>query len=148
MTFFREDETVNSFFIDPRIEVRKTDDRGNGVFAKEFIPKHTVLCSDPIILFHKDTYKILTEAYGERHILLDYPHGWKDGMAAFCLGYGAVFNHSNQPNTFWRNNYELPAIVHYAKCDIQEGEEICSRYHPNSQALWFADEDELKKFEL
>ncbi len=132
------------YFIDARVQVRMTENMGKGCFALEDIEKNTVVESAPVILVHNDTFSSLNEINGGTHKLSEYPFGWgRDGMVAFALGYGGIYNHKVEANLSWRPNYENEALQYTAVRDIKAGEELFIRYLPLYKlfALWFHDEE-------
>ena len=132
------------YFVDSRVQVRMTENMGKGCFALEDIEKNTVVESAPIILVHKDTFGSLNDINGGTHKLSEYPFGWgRDGMVAFALGYGGIYNHKVNANLSWRPNYENEALQYTAVRDIKAGEEMFIRYLPlyRLSGLWFHDEE-------
>jgi hypothetical protein len=131
-------------FIDHRIEVRESPIHGWGCFAKENIEAHTLIESAPVVLCHQDVMEHLHALNDCRHILQDYPFSWKDGMLAYSLGWGAVYNHKRDNNCVWRPNFEYNTLEYTTKRKILAEEEIFVRYVPVAQSgyLWFEEEDE------
>jgi hypothetical protein len=132
------------FFVDSRVQVRMTQTMGKGCFALEKIEKNTVVESAPVILLHRDTFVNLNTYNDGTHKLSEYPFGWgRDGLVAFSLGYGGIYNHKVDPNLSWRPNYENESIQYTAVRDIEAGEELFIRYVPLYKLgdLWFVDEE-------
>jgi len=135
------------FFVDPRVQVRMTPNMGKGVFALEDIPKNTLIESAPVILVHKDTFSNLNSFNGGTHKFSEYPFGWgRDGLCAFALGYGGIYNHKVNCNLAWRPNYDYESMQYTTTRDIMAGEEIFIRYVPlyRLSDLWFEDEESEK----
>ena len=108
------------------------------------IESHELIESAPLILFHVDTMDALNNMTGARHILMDYPFSWRDGLCAIAHGFGGLYNHSTlNPNATFRNNYNLPSIEFYSRCVIEPGDEVLIRYMNFNQCskLWFVDPD-------
>ena len=142
---FREPRSsLPKVFIDPRIEIKESSIHGWGCFAKEDIPKHTILESAPVIICHKATQDALYEMNDTRHILQDYPFTWKEGMIAFAMGWAAVYNHNKDASAVWKPNFEYATIEFTSKRDIKAGEEITVRYLPVRYrgSLWFVDDED------
>ena len=137
---FKEPVNDSTWFL-KKVEVKKSDDRGLGVFASEMISKHEMFESCPVILFHKviiDDYHRFHST--DRHILDDYVFKWRDGCLAVALGYGSVYNHSNQSNATYRSSANNnPRIEFIAKRDILPGEEIFIHYNQGKCDIDFSN---------
>lgn len=156
VNFFRKGETklftqvrsdLPQFFVDPRVQVRMTPSMGKGVFATEDIAKNTLIESAPVILVHKDTFSTLNNFNGGVHKFSEYPFGWgRDGLCAFALGYGGIYNHKVNCNLAWRPNYDYESMQYTTTRDIVAGEELFIRYVPLYKLadLWFEDEESEK----
>lgn len=154
--FYRKGETklftqirsdLPQFFVDPRVQVRMTPTMGKGVFALEDIAKNTLIESAPVILVHKDTFSNLNSFNGGTHKFSEYPFGWgRDGLCAFSLGYGGIYNHKVNCNLAWRPNYQYESMQYTTTRDIVAGEELFIRYVPLYRLgdLWFEDEESEK----
>jgi len=132
------------FFVDPRVQVRMTPSMGKGCFALEDIPKNTLIESAPVLLVHKDTFSNLNSFNGGTHKFSEYPFGWgRDGLCAFSLGYGGIYNHRVNCNLSWRPNYDFESLQYTTTRDIVAGEELFIRYVPLYKLgdLWFEDEE-------
>jgi SET domain-containing protein len=106
------------------IEIRRSNKHGRGVFARQFIPRGTVIEKVPVLVFpEKDLWS------GDRVTgLYHYAFEWSRGKVALALGYGSIYNHSYTPNARYddigRHIKVFTAIV-----DIQPGEEITVNYN-------------------
>lgn len=108
-----------------KIYVDNSPIHGWGVFAKQKIYKDEVIEECPIL-----TLPIIK---GESSpLLIDYrfnfPTGsdWKEQV--ICLGYGSLYNHSNQPNAYWYSLDYKRTFIFTASRDIEPGEEIFVYY--------------------
>lgn len=113
-----------------KVIVKMTPHKGWGCFATEKI--------------HAD--EIIEECYlltvpmnpGEASSLfIDYRFNWPQGEGQWeeqvlPVGYGCVYNHSNDSNATWRNHPECKAFRFIATRDIEKGEEICTYYGGDS----------------
>jgi SET domain-containing protein len=112
-----------------KIAVKKSTVSGWGVFATERIDKHEIFESCPLILFHKvildDYYRMYNT---DRHMLDDYLFKWKNANMAIALGYGSVYNHSNEPNATFRSLTDISVIEFISRRVIEPGEEIFIHY--------------------
>jgi hypothetical protein len=151
LNFSKTRDQLPRFFIDSRVEVRMTESMGLGCFAKDDIPISTIIESCPVILVHNDTFKNLNYHNSGKHKLSEYPFSWgRDGLCAFALGYGGIYNHKVFPNVSWRPNHDLQSIQYVTKTDVKKDSELFIRYLPLSslELLWFYDaesEDYAKK---
>jgi hypothetical protein len=65
--------------------------------------------------------------------LIDYRFNWPQGNVevekqVVCVGYGMLYNHSENPNANWRSNLENNTFEFYATRDISPDEEILVWY--------------------
>lgn len=98
---------------------------GYGVFADVDIEKNAVIEECHILIMHDFT------------ALFNYLFSYKqDGKNQSCLplGYGALYNHSDEPNAEYAFNEENSLLVFTALRPIKAGEEIFITYGSN----WFA----------
>lgn len=116
----------------------KISKAGRGVFAKHSIKKGKNIEKCPVIEISEYDMANINES-----ILLTYFffYGRKKEQAYIALGYGSMYNHSNQPNAFYKINRKEKSIDFFALKDISKGEEIKFDYkqgNPNSKdPLWF-----------
>jgi len=142
---FRERRPIKGYFAKD-VVVKESTVEGLGVFATEDIPLHTCFEAAPYIAFATTLLKDFLDMYEREHLLKSYVFAAPDGMYALALGYGGIYNHSAQPNAFWKfRDGPEKAITYYAKRDIKKGEEIFIKYGWNSQRLTFADENEVER---
>src|SRR5207248_5443325 len=58
-----------------------------------------------------------------------YQFGWRiKGTTAIVLGYGALYNHSPEPNAAWENDPDENFIHFFTLRPIKKGEEITTDY--------------------
>lgn len=66
------------------------------------------------------------------HIMIDYRFNWPQGTTpekqVLPGGFGMFYNHSNDPNAFWRSNLRDLTFEYYSLRDIKKGEEIFTYY--------------------
>ncbi|MBL7665194.1 MAG: SET domain-containing protein [Bacteriovoracaceae bacterium] len=100
-----------------------SDEKGYGLFAKEFIPKGTItFVNDNLDLvidpkdkrFHKEPYKTILEKYA---------YNSSDSKLILCWDFGKYMNHCCYSNTL-STGYEFDVAV----TDIHPGEEITTDY--------------------
>lgn len=104
----------------PAIEVRSSPIHGRGIFAMRGFRKGQTIEIVPTIKYDK------TKEFTKESVLTEYDIHYKDGHA-FMLGYGALYNHSDDNNAEWgwRDDGDLQII---AKRDIAKDKEICVNY--------------------
>ena len=111
---------------------------GNGVFAEQEIKKDEIIEACPIVPINMKDWNHVKHTK-----LVDYVFAWAsdpEKRVAFVLGYGMVYNHSFEPNSATRIEFDEDLLVFYALRDIQVGEEILHNYHGNSKCkepVWF-----------
>jgi SET domain-containing protein len=118
-------------------EIRLLPIKGRCVFAKQDFARESILERTPIILLPQEDWQII-----ERTCLHNYAFGWgpDQDQAAIALGIGSLFNHSYEPNAFYRKNHKEQTIEFIALRDIRSGEEITVNYsgHPyGKKPMWF-----------
>ena len=106
-----------------KIEIKKSLGKGLGVFATDKIYKDEII----------ETCHILTLPLDPNgHILSDYKFAWPRGTNwkenVIALGYGSLYNHSNEPNAYLEDNPKYRGFIFYANQDIAIGEEITVYY--------------------
>ena len=112
-------------------EVRQARKKGRGVFARRNIRRGTVIERVPVVVMR--VQEIFSNA--PRTKLADYVFSWGRGKVAFACGYGALYNHSYQPNAeYYGKGTKTQVFV--ALRDIKSGEEITVNYNgkPNGRA--------------
>jgi SET domain-containing protein len=108
-----------------KIEIKPSPGKGMGVFAIDVIEEGEVIEECHLV-------KLPTKKW-EKSTLLDdyrfcYPqgHNWQEYVLP--LGYGCIYNHSDNNNAMWRNHPNARAFQFYALRKIEVGEEICTNY--------------------
>lgn len=107
------------------IQVRSSPLGGRGVFAAKSIREGALLEECPVLITDAD--------YDE---LGDYVFKWGDGQGhrfALPLGYGACYNHSDDPNADWQMDERRMLMIVWAVRDIAADQEILISYGPK----WF-----------
>lgn len=121
----------------PSFEIRTTPSKGKGIFAlKSFMPGD-VIETAPILIIPQEQEKSL-----ENTVLYNYTFAWGENgrHSAVVMGYGSFYNHSYNPNAYYRRDLEKECLEIIAYQPIKAGEEITFNYNgfPTSQdPLWF-----------
>ena len=127
--FFVDSPLRSSPYFNEKVEIRESSIHGLGVFAKELIKKSEIFECCPVIAYDQYTMTYLHEMKNCRHLLHDYVFTWYSGQCALALGYGGIYNHSNDhANASHRMTKEPVGIQFVAKRDIHPGEEILIHY--------------------
>ncbi len=102
------------------IRVGPSNVHGRGVFATRDIKKGEIIEDAPVVLFDRNEVKPGT-------ILRDYDIRYDDTRHAMMLGYGAIFNHSDNHSANW-NFVDDKTIRITANKDIKKDQEIFVNY--------------------
>ena len=116
-------------FISPKICVKPSPVHRWGVFAVDFIAEGEVIEESPMVELEKSWIekddKILSK------YRFNFPSGGAPESQQVCLGYGSLYNHSDQPNMYFYSVYYTPELSTYrfvASRDIEPSEEIFTSY--------------------
>jgi hypothetical protein len=108
-----------------KIEVKSSPIHGFGVFAIEKILKDEIIETCYSIFFK-------TDLGSNDDILLKYRFSYPCGVSpikyAIPLGYGCIYNHSDDNNATWTCDSDNGMYYFIAVKDIEPGEEICTSY--------------------
>lgn len=112
-----------------KVEVRTSPIHGYGVFAIDKINKGEIIeeCHLLSIPFKLGTF----DSFLVNH-KFNYPSHGKVEEYVIPLGFGAIYNHSDNNNAFWRTNSENKTFEFVAIRDIEIGEEVCTHYGDDS----------------
>lgn len=119
------------------LEVKNIPEKGRGVFALREFQYGDIVERAPVIVLPAEQWQIC-----EKTDLHNYAFGWgiNQDLAAIALGYGSLFNHSFDPNAFYRKCLEEEVIEFIALKAIQSGEEITVNYNGSpfgKMPVWF-----------
>jgi len=107
------------------LEVRETPRKGRGVYTLKRFKRYEVVEICPVVLLSADESKLCEET-----ILDNYLYQWKNTRdGALVLGYGSIYNHSYNPNAFYKRDFKTQAIIYKALRKINKGEEILINYN-------------------
>lgn len=120
---------LDNMIYNPKIYADKSPIHGWGVFAKEDIMEGEVFEECPILTLPIEKGEITP-------LLIDYRFNWPQGNdwqeQVLALGYGSLYNHSNDPNAFWVSDIENRIFKFVSNREIKQGEEIF---------VWYGDVD-------
>ena len=107
------------------IEIKKTKNKGLGVYALKDFKKGEIIETCPVLTFTPTDRKNL-----EKTPLSHYIYPWRSTRgASLSLGFGSIYNHSFEPNADWKQNFKTNSMVYRAVRDIKKGEEILINYN-------------------
>lgn len=108
-----------------KVEVRTSPIHGYGVFATDKINKGEIIeeCHLLTIPFKLGTF----DSFLVNH-KFNFPSIGKVEEYVIPLGYGAIYNHSDNNNAFWCTNIKNKTFEFVAVRDIEIGEEVCTYY--------------------
>lgn len=108
-----------------KIYITKSPIQGYGVFASETIFEGEVIEECPI-------YDLNIPHGDSSPLFIDYRFNWPQGITwekqVLAWGYGSLYNHSNNPNAYWRSNLEKETFEFVCSKQINNGEEILVYY--------------------
>lgn len=105
-----------------KVEIKESHGKGLGVFATEFIYKGEII---------EECHLIPVPILRGQKIFIDYIFGWPSKLSlemVLPLGYGCIYNHSDNNNATWQDHPTLKAFQFIAVKNINPGEEICTFY--------------------
>lgn len=118
---------LDDMIYNPKIYVDKSPIHGWGVFAKEDIMEGEVFEECPILTLPIEKGEITS-------LLIDYRFNWPQGNdfeeQVVTLGYGSLYNHSDNANSFWISDLEKRTFKFISNREIKKGEEIF---------IWYGD---------
>jgi SET domain-containing protein len=108
-----------------KVEIKIAEGKGYGVFATQFIAAGEIIEECHLLT--------LPIQKGESSsLLIDYRFCWPCGIDwqehVIPLGYGCIYNHSDNNNAFWQDHPNAKAFQYIANRTILPGEEICTYY--------------------
>lgn len=119
------------------VSIRKTAERGRGIFAEEAIPADTVVEVAPVVVMTNEDREHL-----DKTLLHDYIFEWGTDTDKCCMALGniPIYNHSYESNCDYFMNYEDETIMINTVRDIAEGEELTINYNgdpADATPVWF-----------
>jgi len=108
-----------------KIYIDKSPVHGWGVFAKEDITEGEVFEECPVLTLPIEKGEVTS-------LLIDYRFNWPQGgewdEQVFPLGYGGLYNHSENANAYWVSNLENKTFQFISHREIKKGDEIFTWY--------------------
>lgn len=115
----------------------QTQLKGRGVACIQTIEKHSIIEVCPAIICDSESTALLHRSH-----LHDYYFIWdaEEKTSAIALGYGSLYNHSNEPNADFEVDYDSQSIIITALSQIESMQEITLDYNSgksSEHSLWF-----------
>jgi len=96
------------------------ENKGYGVFTKEFIPKNTIV---------ETCYCLIMGVYNTSNPTYDYIfHNKNENVYFLPFGFGSIYNHSSAPNLIWNLTENSKIIFFESLMDILPNEELTHNY--------------------
>jgi uncharacterized protein len=124
-------------FIDARLQIAKTNNKGNGIIALKNIPAHTEIELSPAIIMTAKERKLL-----DKTELYNYIFVWGHNEDECCMaqGYISIYNHACPSNSEYFMNFDDNTILIKTVRNIKAGEEITINYQGDfdcEEKVWF-----------
>jgi uncharacterized protein len=110
--------------------VKKTHDKGRGVFALKNFKKGETIEQAPVIVLSAKEKKIIMNTELFNHY---FNWGKSSRCAVISMGYGSIYNHSWKPNAKYVTKEKDSLLIFKAIKDIKKGEEICTSYNGDAK---------------
>ena len=140
----------NSPFIHTSLEIRWVEEvYGWGVFTKDIIKQHTLVETCPVISYPQDILKIAAwNVQGDKHMMAAlglslYSISWSPDSAIIPLGWGGMYNHSDNNNCQFVIDKENGLLHIVSLRDIHANEQLFVSYGKD----WF-DNKPFPKIDL
>ena len=106
---------------------------GRGVFCTNDIEMGDIIEIAPVLVLPVQERKWLDQS-----LLYNYYMEW-EGSVAIVLGYGCLYNHSDEPKATFILNIAERSVTFKALIDIRAQQEIRIHYHEGNpgKKLWF-----------
>jgi SET domain-containing protein len=127
--------------MEQNVIVKRTPNKGRGVFALKNFKKGAIVESCPVINVTPKERRLV-----EKTIFAFYIYPWRSTRSgSLVLGYGSIYNHSFTPNADWKQNFKTNSMVYRAIKDIKKGEEITINYNSEPDDMTPIDWFEVEK---
>ena len=125
------------FFIHESLLIKKSKNKGRGIFTKKPIAAQTIIEVAPVIVMDKNNRALL-----DKTLLHDYIFEWGNEREQCCmaLGWVAIYNHSYKSNCEYEMHFTQQTIAVKTVRAIKQGEELLINYNgdwDNEKKVWF-----------
>lgn len=111
------------------LRVQSSEIAGRGVFTTQPLSVGDLIESCPVIVIPNEEVQFL-----DKTVIYNYYFDWKDGQAAIVLGFGSLYNHSQNNNATYYKRFDYDMIEFRCVKSIKAYEEITVFYQ---QGTWF-----------
>jgi Proteins containing SET domain len=115
--------------------VKKTRNKGRGIFTSKFIPADTLIeTSHVIVMDNKDWEKL------NHTVMYYYIFEWDKNQCCMATGYVPLYNHACPSNCEYYMDYKKNIITIISVRDIKAGEELTINYNGEynlDKPMWF-----------
>jgi SET domain-containing protein len=123
--------------IQPFLFLKRTKNKGRGIFTKEKIKAHTFIEESPVIVMSDADRKLLDQT-----LLHDYIFEWgeKKDKCCMALGFIPMYNHSYSSNCEYFMDFEKEIMQVKTVREIEKGEELTINYNGDwndEKKVWF-----------
>ncbi|MBN1980156.1 MAG: SET domain-containing protein-lysine N-methyltransferase, partial [Chitinivibrionales bacterium] len=131
-------DLIPDFYISPKIRIAEIEGKGLGVIAIEEIACNEIIECSPVIILSPN--KSLNAQWRRLHRVMletlynDHHYWWTLKYGALALGYGSLYNHSDNPNSETIKLLKKRKIIFKATCAIKRFSEITRSY----KNVWFS----------
>ncbi len=102
---------------------------GRGVFAGKNFAKGELIEVCPVLLLSEHEIHLAWASHGSILERYYFDYDWK--YSAIALGYGSLYNHSNNANADYSSNTNEEEVVIFARKKIKKGGQIFINYGYN-----------------
>ena len=106
--------------------VKPSPGKGLGVFATELIREDEIIEECYLITIPDNAFLFITELFTDYRF--NWPKAGKTLEQVLPLGFGCIYNHSDNNNAIWVDHPTEKLFQFIAIKDILPGEEICTYY--------------------
>jgi SET domain-containing protein len=123
--------------IQPFLFLKRTKNKGRGIFTKEKIAAQILIEESPVIVMSDEDRRLL-----DKTLLHDYIFEWGEKKDKCCMALGLIpmYNHSYSSNCEYFMDFEKEIIQVKTVREIEKGEELTINYNGDwndEKKIWF-----------
>lgn len=108
-----------------KIEIKESPGKGLGVFATEDIEEGEVIEECLVLTLPMEKGEVNSLFLDYR---FNYPQQGEWEEQVIAMGYGSYYNHSSEPNAYWKDHPHIKGFQFISNRVIERGEEILVYY--------------------
>jgi len=123
--------------IKPYLYIKKSTQKGRGVFTRSPIKARTVIEVSPVIVLPRADTDIVDKTRLHNYIFL---WGARFTRSCVALGYCSIYNHSFLPNCEYEMDFDADTMTIRTLRNIKKGEELFINYNGENDdqtPVWF-----------